>query len=100
MRIPIASLPLGQQRCFSFDATSVLVLRTDSAIFAIENVCPHSEFPLFGGAVAGETITCPVHGAQFDLNSGASLTNKRLDPIRTYATRVEDGFVVLSRVNA
>ena len=96
MRIPRASLPIGQQRCVQFDATTVLLCRTESGIFAIENVCSHSEFPLFGGSVADGVITCPVHGAKFDLKTGISITNKRLSPVRTYAVEVDGDFATLS----
>lgn len=95
MKIPLASLPPGRQRCFSFAGTSVLVLRTESGIFAVENVCPHSEFPLLGGSVADGIITCPVHGARFDLRTGEPLVNKRLDSLKLYSVSVEGDFAVL-----
>ena len=95
MKIPLASLPVGQQRCVRFDSTVVLVCRTESGIFAIENYCTHSDFPLFGAPVVNDIIICPAHGASFDLKTGAPITNKRLDPVKTYSVTIEGDVAVL-----
>jgi len=73
----------------------VLVCRTESGIFAVENRCPHAEFPLLGGAVKDGVIRCPTHGAKFDLRSGESLTNLRLAPVRVFSVTVEEDWVIL-----
>ncbi len=95
MRIPLSSLKLEEPRCFRFDSTSVLVCRTESGVFALENVCSHSEFPLAGGPVVGTRIVCPVHGAAFDLRSGEPLTNTRLDWVKSYPVTIEGDEAVL-----
>jgi len=96
MKIPIASLRVGQQRCYAFDSRSVLVCRTESGFFAIENRCPHAEFPLFGGSIVQDIIRCPTHGAKFELKTGRPTTNLRLSPVKTYRLTVEGEFVALS----
>lgn len=95
MRIPLASLPIEEPRCFRFDGTVVLVCRTEDGVFALEDVCSHSEFPLSGGPVVGTKIVCPVHGAAFDLRNGEPLTNTRLDRVKSYPVTVEDDEAVL-----
>lgn len=95
MRIPLASLVLEEPRCFRFDGTVVLVCRTEEGVFALENVCSHSEFPLSGGPVIGIRIVCPVHGAAFDLRTGEPLTNPRLDRVKSYPVTIEGGEAVL-----
>jgi 3-phenylpropionate/trans-cinnamate dioxygenase ferredoxin component len=95
VRIPLASLPLEEPRCFRFDSTVVLVCRTEHGVFALEDVCSHSEFPLSGGPVIGTKIVCPVHGAAFDLRTGEPLTNTRLNWIKAYPVTIEGEEAVL-----
>jgi ferredoxin-nitrite reductase len=56
--------------------------------FALDNSCPHSGGPLGEGLVQGRTITCPLHGWQFDTHTGRCLTEKRPDQC-TYPVRIE-----------
>jgi nitrite reductase/ring-hydroxylating ferredoxin subunit len=73
---------------------SVLVSNLGGEFFAVENRCSHVSSPLEGGRVRRGRIACPLHGAVYDLRTGASLAGA-LAPrgLRTFATRVEDGMV-------
>ncbi len=73
---------------------SVLVANLDGEFFAVENRCSHVSSPLDGGRVRRGRIACPLHGAVYDLRTGASLAGT-LAPrgLRTFATRVKDGMV-------
>lgn len=47
------------------------LFQVESRIFAIENNCPHQHFELLHqGLIDGKTITCPMHGRTFDLETG------------------------------
>jgi precorrin-3B synthase len=67
---------------------------TQQGVFAMDNACPHSGGALGEGQVQGETVTCPLHGWQFECRSGRSLTEKRA-PQRMYAVRMEGGRVLV-----
>ncbi len=73
---------------------SVLVANLDGEFFAVENRCSHVSSPLEGGRVRRGRIACPLHGAVYDLRTGASLAGT-LAPrgLQTFATRVSDGMV-------
>jgi len=90
MRIPLRLLRVGQQRCVKVGSTSVLVCRTQSGIYAVENRCTHYESPLYGGSIEGDAIRCPLHGLKFDLRSGEPFTMGRLDHLKTYEVRIAD----------
>ena len=51
---------------------SLVLVRSGSRIFAMENRCPHAGAPLSEGFVEGPNITCSWHGWSFDLASGCS----------------------------
>ena len=77
---------------------SLLVANLGGDFFAIENRCSHAGSPLGGGRKKRGRITCPLHGAGYDVRTGASLA-AMLAPrgLRTFETRVEDG-VIWARV--
>jgi nitrite reductase/ring-hydroxylating ferredoxin subunit len=73
---------------------SVLLAKLDGAFHAIENRCSHIGSPLDGGRMKRGRITCPLHGATYDVRTGASLaTTLAPRSLRTFETFVEDGLV-------
>ena len=49
----------------------IAIFRTASdQVFALRDRCPHKGGPLSQGIVAGETVTCPLHGWAIALQSG------------------------------
>lgn len=92
----IASLdevPEGGNKAFEIGGKSVLVCRTASGVFALENMCSHAFAYLEGGKVKGPHIFCPLHGVRFDMRSGTPSGTLTKKPITIYASEVEDGVV-------
>ncbi|MFP4079518.1 MAG: glutamate synthase-related protein [Ectothiorhodospira sp.] len=61
-------------------------------IHALEDRCPHLEGQLSQGQVEGDDAVCPLHGWNFDLETGISPYNPG-DRIDTYPARLKDGRV-------
>lgn len=57
-------LPPGAFRTVDVDGTQVAVFNLDGTYYAIEDVCTHDGGILTGGAVEGDVIVCPRHGAR------------------------------------
>ena len=72
----------------------VLLVRADGGLHAIANKCAHMACPLEGGRLVGDVLTCPCHDWRFDVRSGQLLDAPELK-IETYATKVEDGKVLV-----
>lgn len=72
---------------------SSLRYNVDGHIHAIEDICAHDGWPLDQGESDGVRITCPRHGAVFDVTSGAVLALPAIIPIRTFRVDVKDGNV-------
>ena len=45
----------------------VLIANIDGKFYALNNVCPHSGGSLADGKLNGNVVTCPKHGAQFNV---------------------------------
>ncbi len=74
--------------CFN-DDLEVLLLRSAKDVFAIYNSCPHLGKSLLQGRVMSGQITCPFHGACFDLQTGAPLSGPAVTPLHIFPVRIE-----------
>jgi uncharacterized protein YbjT (DUF2867 family)/nitrite reductase/ring-hydroxylating ferredoxin subunit len=73
-----------------------VLLVADCAVFNIEGgfcatqaMCTHRQGPLSEGLLDGTTVTCPLHGAQFNVWTGAVLRGPARDPLKTYRVIVD-----------
>jgi uncharacterized protein YbjT (DUF2867 family)/nitrite reductase/ring-hydroxylating ferredoxin subunit len=94
-RIERAPLKENEFRISEVPPGSVLLLG-DVAVFNVEGGfcatqarCTHRQGPLSEGAIDGSTVTCPLHGAQFNVWTGAVLRGPAKDPLKTYAVTVD-----------
>jgi len=62
---------------------------------AIEDVCTHDGGVLTGGAVKGDQIVCPRHGARFSIKTGAVLSPPAYEDVQTFPVRIEGEIVQL-----
>jgi 3-phenylpropionate/trans-cinnamate dioxygenase ferredoxin component len=91
----LSDFPLNEQKIIDLEDEYVLVLRTETGFWAIEDRCSHDDNELFGGEVIGKEIKCPRHGARFDLESGRALCLPAVRAVRTYNVVVSDQEVFL-----
>ncbi len=73
---------------------TVAVFKTPQGFRACQNVCPHAGGSLGEGNVEGGTVTCPLHGWQFNLQTGACL-NEPGNDIKIHPVEVRKGRVFL-----
>ncbi len=88
---PVDELADGERLFVEIDDRSVVVFRIAGQYFAIDDVCSHDDGPLGDGEVKGYEISCPRHGARFDLRTGKALTLPAIVDITAYPVRVRDG---------
>lgn len=91
----VADLPEREGRSVVVGGEEIAVFRCDSGIRAVSNACPHAGGPLADGIVAGDTVTCPLHGRAVDLLSGE--VTDCATPVRVHPVMVRDGFIYLMR---
>lgn len=80
----------------NLDGEDILICRHNDQYYAVSYYCSHEEFTLEGGTIANHCITCPYHGAEFDLRTGEALTAPAWETIKTWDVRVEDDLVSIS----
>lgn len=68
----LSDLADGQMRCFEdVGEYGIVVCRVAGMLHALEDNCSHADTPLSEGRFRGTKITCPLHGAQFDVTDGS-----------------------------
>lgn len=70
----------------------VLIGRTDDGLFAVNDRCTHQAALLSNGRIRRGMIMCPLHGARFEIASGACVGAAYRD-LRTFPLRINDGFI-------
>ena len=61
----------GQAAAFDVEGQKIALFNVEGTFYAVGDTCTHRGGPLSEGSVAGTTVTCPWHGADFDLKTGA-----------------------------
>jgi 3-phenylpropionate/trans-cinnamate dioxygenase ferredoxin subunit len=79
----------GQMRVFDVTGTKVNVASADGHLYAFDDTCTHRGCSLAKGTLHDTTVTCPCHGSQFDVRSGAVLRGPAARPVRSRSVRVE-----------
>ena len=90
---PQDSFPTGTHKLADADGVRIAVFNVEGKFYAIEDVCTHDGGILTGGPINGCIVTCPRHGATFDIRSGEALTPPAYEPTATFPVRVQDGMV-------
>ena len=66
----LSEMPPGTSRHVDAGGQAVAVFNVDGTIYAIGGKCTHRGGPLGEGELDGTVVTCPWHGAQFDVTTG------------------------------
>lgn len=91
----IADLALGSGTTVDVDGQRVAVFNVQGTLYAIEDTCPHRGGPLGEGELDGTVVTCPWHGATFDVRTGAVTGPPAHKGVRSFPVRVEGDHVLV-----
>jgi nitrite reductase/ring-hydroxylating ferredoxin subunit len=85
----VKSIALGEMQVFDVAGTKVNVASVGGQLHAFDDTCTHKACSLAKGKLEGTTVTCPCHGSQFDVTSGAVLRGPAQRPVRSRLIQVE-----------
>ena len=82
-------------------ARPIVLVRVGDVVRALDGACPHIGGDLADGTVELGKLTCPLHGATFDVETGAVRADPfgvappegAVDPVTTFPVRVAEGRV-------
>jgi 3-phenylpropionate/trans-cinnamate dioxygenase ferredoxin component len=79
----------GQAAPFTIEGQKIALFNVEGTYHAIGDTCTHRGGPLSEGDVQGTRVTCPWHGADFDLKTGAVLGQPAQKGVPSYKVLVE-----------
>ncbi|KAA0702031.1 Apoptosis-inducing factor 3 [Triplophysa tibetana] len=74
----------------------ILLVRNNGEFTAVGGLCTHYGAPLVKGALVGDRVRCPFHGACFNTKTGDIEEFPGLDCLPKYKVQVEDGKVYVT----
>jgi len=93
--VPIAlssDIPAGICKSFTVGGTRIAVARLKDGLYAVENRCSHANSALITSKIHhGCQLACPVHGARFDLRTGAAKSPPAFTSLETFPVREIEG---------
>ena len=94
--INFSQLQDGKPLKVSLGAKEVCVARIGEEVFAVADMCTHSEASLSEGDINNYKIECWLHGAEFDLRTGEALTPPAVEKLETFEVRRDGDTVTIS----
>ena len=94
--IAFSQLQDGKPLKVSLGAKDVCVARIGEEVFAVADICTHSEASLSEGDISNYKIECWLHGAEFDLRTGEAITPPAVEKLETFEVRRDGDTVTIS----
>jgi 3-phenylpropionate/trans-cinnamate dioxygenase ferredoxin subunit len=91
----VREVPPGTMRAVRLGRAEVLLANVAGTIYALAGWCTHRQASLVEGSLWGEVVTCPYHGGQFDVRTGAVLAGPPPCPVQVYPVRLSGDAVQL-----
>ena len=79
----------GEARAVEAAGKRIALFNVGGTFYAIDDACTHRGGPLSEGTVLGTEVTCPWHGAIFDVSTGSVLGPPAPRDLAHYAVRVK-----------
>ena len=77
----IKDVPSGNIKHVEVEENEILLANSDGKVYALCDRCSHMNAPLSMGTLNGKVVTCPMHGARFDVTTGKKVGEPMaLDP--------------------
>ena len=82
-------------KCVEVDGKNIALFDVQGEIFALSDTCTHRGGPLSEGELEGTKVTCPWHGAEFDVRTGGVLGPPAATGVESYPVRVRGKDIVI-----
>jgi 3-phenylpropionate/trans-cinnamate dioxygenase ferredoxin subunit len=92
----------GGMKSVDIEGQELLLARIEDAYYAVARRCTHMAENLCDGKLDGRVVTCPRHGARFDLTNGKAVGKAKLmfmattpKDLATYPVKIEGTEVLI-----
>ena len=85
----VKDLMPGSCKAVELSGQQIALFNIGGTFYAIGDACTHRGGSLSEGTLEGTTITCPLHGATFEVTTGKNLTPPAPGEVPSYKVRIE-----------
>jgi nitrite reductase/ring-hydroxylating ferredoxin subunit len=93
---PVDEVSPGEIKQYLVEDRFVALCNVGGEFHAFEDVCTHQFTHLSEGEFTGSEVKCPLHGAKFDVKTGAAKSLPAVKPVPKHEVKVESGNVYLA----
>jgi len=90
-----SELSPGTGKVVQADGRAIALFNVEGTFYAIDNTCTHRGGPLGEGALSGDTVECPLHGAHFNVKTGAVTNPPARAAVRSFPVKIEGNDVLV-----
>jgi len=90
----VSDVAPGEGKIVQADGEQIALFNVGGKFYAIHNTCLHRGGPLGEGGLDETTVTCPWHGWQYDVATGANVRNPAVKVAR-FNVKVEGSDVLV-----
>ena len=90
----VSEMPPGSSKVVVVQGHPVALFNVDGTFHALSNVCLHRGGPIGEGTLDETTVTCPLHGWEYDVRTGKNVANP-MARLKTYSVHVEGDDVLV-----
>ena len=95
-QVSFSDLVDGKPQKIALGDKDICVARIGDDVFAVADMCTHSEASLSEGDISNYKIECWLHGAEFDLRTGAATTPPAVEALETFEVQRDGDTVTIS----
>ena len=86
----------GEAKKIEIDDKKIALFRIDGDYFATDDTCTHEKASLSEGEIDNETVTCPHHGARFNIKTGQAMSLPAMFPVKTYQIKIDGDNIMIN----
>jgi nitrite reductase/ring-hydroxylating ferredoxin subunit len=76
----VDEIPAGKMKHVEVNGKEIVIANMNGKFCALDDRCAHMNAPLSMGNLTGDVVTCPFHGAKFNVASGKKISEPVLTP--------------------
>ncbi|MGC1131577.1 MAG: non-heme iron oxygenase ferredoxin subunit [Nitrososphaeraceae archaeon] len=74
----VDEVPVGTMKHIELNGKEIMIVNLDGKFYALSDRCSHTNAPLSMGHIQGTIITCPMHGARFEITTGKKVSDPKM----------------------
>jgi nitrite reductase/ring-hydroxylating ferredoxin subunit len=71
-------VPAGRMKHIELNGKEIMIVNLDGKFYALNDRCSHTNAPLSIGHIQDSILTCPMHGARFDITTGKKVSDPKM----------------------